>query len=68
VGAHQYPRYAKAITAGAKSSFLSAADRAYGAGLIAVGLGAVIVFFLFPRRDEEQRLLNSYHDQDADPR
>ena len=66
--AHQYPQYAKAITAGAKSSFLSGADGAYTAGIIAVALGAVIVFFLFPRRDEEQRLLSSYHDQDADPR
>ena len=64
--AHQYPQYAKAITAGAKSSFLSGADGAYTAGIIAVALGAVIVFFLFPRRDEEQRLLNSYHAQDAD--
>ena len=65
--AHQYPQYAKAITAGAKSSFLSGADGAYTAGIIAVALGAVIVFFLFPRRDEEQRLLNSYHGQDAEP-
>ena len=65
--AQKYPQYAKAITAGAKSSFLSGADGAYTAGIIAVALGAVIVFFLFPRRDEEQRLLNSYHDQDAEP-
>jgi MFS transporter, DHA2 family, multidrug resistance protein len=65
--AHQYPQYAKAITAGAKSSFLSGADWAYGAGLIAVGLGAIIVFFLFPRKDEEQRLLASYRAEDAGP-
>jgi DHA2 family multidrug resistance protein-like MFS transporter len=64
--ARQYPQYANAITAGAKSSFLSGADSAYAAGLIAVGVGGVIVFFLFPRRDEEQRLMNSYRAEDAD--
>ena len=28
-------------------------------------LGAVLVFFLFPRKDEEQRLLEQYEAEDA---
>ena len=28
-------------------------------------IGAALVFFLFPQRDEEQRLLAQYHDEDT---
>ncbi len=63
--AQQYPQYAKAITAGAKSSFLSGADWAYTAGIIAILLGAAVVFFLFPRKDEEETLLARYHTEDV---
>ncbi len=63
--AEQYPQYACQITAGAKQSFLDGPDWAYTAGIVAIVLGAVPVFFLFPRRDEEQRLLAAYHAEDA---
>jgi DHA2 family multidrug resistance protein-like MFS transporter len=63
--AAQYPQYASAITAGAKSSFLDGADWAYLAGIIAVLVGAAIVFFLFPRHDDERRLLAEYHATDT---
>jgi DHA2 family multidrug resistance protein-like MFS transporter len=63
--AAQYPQYATQITAAAKASFLDGADWAYLAGIIAVLIGAAIVFFAFPRRDEERRLLVSYHDEDT---
>ena len=43
-------------------------DWAYAAGIVAVLLGAVLVFFLFPRRDAEQPLLESYAAEDAVPR
>jgi len=46
--AHQYPQYASAITAGAKTSFLHGANWAYAAGVIATAIGIVMVFFLFP--------------------
>ena len=36
-------------------------------GLVAVALGAVLVFFLFPRNDDEQRLLLAYQAEDAQP-
>jgi len=60
--AEQYPQYSKQIIQGARTSFLDGADWAYTAGIVAIVLGAVLVFFLFPRRDEERRLLASYQD------
>jgi len=65
--AQQYPQYATQIIDGAKTSFLDGADWAYTAGIIAVLIGAVVVFTLFPRKDEEQRLLAEYHAQDTAP-
>jgi MFS transporter, DHA2 family, multidrug resistance protein len=66
--ANQYPHYASAITAGAKSSFVSGANWSYAAGIIAIALGATLVFFLFPGKEDEQRLLAEYHAQDTAPR
>jgi MFS family permease len=63
--AQQYPQYSAQVIAGAKSSFLSGADWAYTAGIIAVLIGAAIVFFLFPRKEKEQQLLAAYHDEDT---
>jgi MFS transporter, DHA2 family, multidrug resistance protein len=63
--AAQYPKYQDQIIAGAKTAFLQGDDRAYVAGAIAVAVGAVIVFFLFPKRDDERRLLGEYHAQDV---
>ena len=59
--AQRYPEYASQITAAAKSSFLTGADWAYAAGIAAIVLGAALVFFLFPHKDDEQRLLAEYH-------
>jgi MFS transporter, DHA2 family, multidrug resistance protein len=64
--ASHYPQYATQIVAGARESFLDGADWAYAAGLIAVVLGAAVVFFFFPRHDREQQLLAQYHDEDQD--
>jgi len=65
--AQQYPQSASQITAAAKHSFLDGADWAYTAGLVAVLLGAALVFFLFPRKHDEQQLLERYHAQDTGP-
>jgi DHA2 family multidrug resistance protein-like MFS transporter len=62
--AQQYPKYADEITAAAKSSFLQGDQWAYTAGIVAVLLGGVLVFFLFPRKDEEERLLTAYAAED----
>ncbi|WP_460630321.1 MFS transporter [Intrasporangium mesophilum] len=66
--AQQYPQYSTQIMAGAKSSFLSGADWAYTAGIIAILVGAAIVFFLFPRHDGELQLLAGYEAQDQGTR
>ena len=63
--AQQYPKYADQITAAAKSSFLQGDDWAYSAGVVAILLGAVLVFFFFPRKEAEQQLLRDYAAQDA---
>jgi hypothetical protein len=65
--ASQYPQYASQITAAAKSSFLDGADWAYTAGIVAIVLGAAVVFFYFPKRDDEMRWLAGYHTEDTAP-
>ena len=63
--AEQYPQYATEITAAAKSSFLDGADEAYLAGLGAVLLGAALVTVKFPKKADEERLLEEYHATDT---
>jgi MFS transporter, DHA2 family, multidrug resistance protein len=63
--AQHYPHYASQIIAGAKASFLAGADWAYAAGIIAVLIGAAIVFFLFPGREEEEAMLAGYRASDT---
>ena len=63
--AEQYPQYSAQITAAAKKAFLDGDHWAYAAGIIAVLLGAALVAFLFPGREDEQRLLAEYHAQDT---
>jgi len=59
-----YPQYATEITTAAKESFLAGDQNAYIAGIIAALIGAALVFFMFPKKDEERRLLGEYHAQD----
>jgi MFS family permease len=63
--AQQYPQYASQITAAAKTSFLQGDQWAYLAGIIAVLLGAALVFFFFPRRDQEVEMLARFAREDA---
>jgi len=62
--AARYPQYANQIMAGARSSFLDGANWAYAAGLIAVVVGAVLVFIFFPKHAREQELLSQYAHED----
>lgn len=61
--AAQYPKYASQITAAARSSFLDGANWAYIVGILAILLGAALVFFCFPKHAEEERLLAEYQEE-----
>ncbi len=65
--AEQYPKYADQIVASAKTAFLQGDRWAYAAGLFAVLGGTALVFFLFPKHDEEVRLLRAYKTEDSKP-
>lgn len=62
--AQQNPQYSTQIIAAAKYSFLAGDKLAYLAGIIAILIGAAIVFFKYPKKDEERILLNLYHETD----
>jgi hypothetical protein len=65
IAAHASPQDADAILTAAKSSFLDGDQWAYGAGLLSVLVGAVLVFFVFPKREREDALRASYHAADT---
>lgn len=60
----QYPKYQQQIVSAAKSSFLHGDKWAYTAGLIAVVIGASLVFFLFPKKRREEELRADFRAQD----
>jgi MFS-type transporter involved in bile tolerance (Atg22 family) len=64
--AKQYPQSAQEkIIAGAQSSFLQGDEWAYAAGIVAVLLGAALVFFMFPKRDDERKMLAEFAAEDG---
>jgi MFS transporter, DHA2 family, multidrug resistance protein len=63
--AEAYPQYSAQIIAAAQTSFLQGDQWAYTAGIVAIVIGAALVFFLFPRRREEAALLAAYHAHDT---
>jgi EmrB/QacA subfamily drug resistance transporter len=63
--AAKHPANADQILAAAKQSFLDGDQWAYTAALVAVLVGMSLVFFVFPRKDEEETLRAAYRAQDA---
>jgi hypothetical protein len=63
--AAQYPKYASQITSAAETSFLDGANWAYTAGILAILLGAALVFFFFPKHEDEERLIAQYQSEDS---
>jgi hypothetical protein len=61
------PADAEKIISAAQSSFLLGDQWTYGAALIAVVLGAALVFFLFPRKEKESELRAAYSAEDGGP-
>jgi MFS family permease len=65
--AKRYPESIQhSIIEGAKSAFLKGDEWAYAAGIIAVLLGAALVFFRFPKAADEKRLLAQYQAEDTE--
>lgn len=62
--ARQYPEFASQITEAAKSSFLAGDRWACLAGILSILLGALLVFFMYPKKDGERGLLARYHTED----
>jgi hypothetical protein len=58
--AKQFPAQADQIIGGAKAAFLKGDQWTYAAGIVAVVLGALLVLWKFPNRDDERRLLAAY--------
>jgi MFS transporter, DHA2 family, multidrug resistance protein len=65
--AQQYPQYSANIISSAKISFLAGDHLAYIAGIIAILLGGVLIFFKFPKHEEEKQLIAQYNDLDNNP-
>jgi MFS transporter, DHA2 family, multidrug resistance protein len=62
--AQQYPQYSKQIVAAAQTSFVDGADWAYVAGIVAILLGAALVYFMFPKKEPEQAMLAGFAAED----
>ena len=62
--AQQYPQYATQITAAAQAAFLQGDQYAYLAGLLSVLAGAALIFFLFPKFEDEQKMVAAFHAED----
>jgi MFS transporter, DHA2 family, multidrug resistance protein len=58
--ADRYSQYKEQIVAAAKSSFLQGDEWAYIAGIVAIVLGAALVFLRFPKKEWEDELLAEY--------
>ena len=63
--AERYPRYESQIVAAAKTSFLQGDEWAYIAGIAAILLGAALIFFMFPKKELEEELLERYQAEDV---
>jgi MFS family permease len=64
--AQRYPSgTANAITHAARQSFVDGQKWAYFAGVVAVLIGAALVYFFFPKRQAEIELVDGYHRADA---
>lgn len=63
--AEQHPQYAPQIIEAARTAFLHGEDMAYVVGMAAIALGALVVFFAYPKQDRERQLLAEFRTEDA---
>lgn len=62
--ARTYPIYHDQIVIAAKTAFLTGSDWTHIAAVLAIILGAAIVYFKFPKKEEERRMHEEYDAQD----
>lgn len=62
--AQAHPQYQTQIIEAAKISFLNGTDWAHVAGIIAILIGAAIIYFKFPKKEEEKDLHLEYRQED----
>jgi hypothetical protein len=60
----QYPQYSSNILNAAKISFLAGDHWAYLAGILAIFIGGILIYFKFPNKEDEKTLLESYEAED----
>ena len=63
--AERYPQYSTEIITAAKQSFVDGQHWAFAAGVVAVGLGGLLIATMYPGRVRERALLDDYHRIDA---
>lgn len=63
--AEQHQQYAPQIVHAAQTAFLDGSDAAYLIGIAAIALGAVLVFFAYPKQSRENELLAEFGAEDA---
>jgi len=62
--AMQYPQYSSNIISAAKLSFLAGDHWAYLAGILAIIIGGILIYFKFPNKEDEKTLLAKYESED----
>ena len=65
--AERYPQYSDQIIDAARTSFLKGDEWAFAVGVIAIVIGAILIWFFFPNRKDELALLASFEREDAAP-
>ena len=63
--ASRFPQYASQITEAARESFVSGQKWAFLSGMVAMALGALLVWFGFPRGERETEMIAGYQREDA---
>ncbi len=63
--AERYPQYSDQIVAAAKQSFVQGQALAYTVGVVAIAIGAIIVWRFFPDHESELKLLDEFAKEDT---
>jgi len=63
--AERYPQYSDQIVAAAKQSFVQGQALAYTVGVVAIAIGAIIVWRFFPDHERELKLLDEFAKEDT---